>query len=128
MLKAEDFSASSNWELKEVEEDDIDRDIEPEDQMAEEAHEREEEEPEEEEEKEEHRTDAEKEYGQGWEPLRWLEKESESMTRYLDALPSGLYQKGEGGWLVATDGSSESQENSGHKVSRVDGIWGSMAA
>ena len=105
MLKAEDFSASSNWELKEVEEDDIDRDIKLEYQMAEEAHEGKQEEPEEEEENEAHTTDAEKEYGQEWAPWRWLEKESESMTRYLDALPSGLYRKGEGGWLVATDGS-----------------------
>ena len=55
-------------ELKEVEEDDIDRDIELEDQMAEEAQEREQEEPEEEEENEAHTTDAEKEYGKEWAP------------------------------------------------------------
>jgi hypothetical protein len=50
-----------------LEEDDIDRvshhrDMDLEDQSAEEAYEREQEEPEEEEEEQEHRTDAEKEY------------------------------------------------------------------
>ena len=97
----------SDWELQAEEEDDIDRDIELEDQIAEEAQERgqEEQESDEEEEKAAHKTEAEKEYGQEWAPWRWLEKESESMTRYLNALPSGLYRKGEGGWLVATDGS-----------------------
>jgi ribonuclease HI len=53
----------------------------------------------------ESRTAAEKEYGQEWTPWKWLEKESTSMTIYLNALPSGLYRNGEGGWLVATDGS-----------------------
>jgi hypothetical protein len=35
---------------------------------------------------------------------RDVKKESESMTAYLNARPSGLYWGGEGGWLVVTDG------------------------